>query len=66
MSRTYKKNIKYRKTRSFACNNHGSCSYCESNRTIQTKKVEEKAKQEFALFGDEEWDGWDLLGSDAY
>jgi hypothetical protein len=50
MSRTYKKNIKYRKTRSFACNNHGSCSYCENNRTIQTRRAEEKARDEMGVY----------------
>lgn len=28
----------------FTCRNHGSCSYCRSNRTHKYKKAEEKAK----------------------
>jgi hypothetical protein len=39
MSRTRKQ--PYRKSRRFdkTCRCHGSCSYCESNRTIQTQRA---------------------------
>lgn len=38
----------YRKSKAFdsSCRNHGSCSYCESNRTIATKRLEQKLKDE--------------------
>lgn len=38
----------YRGIKSFdwSCTNHGSCTYCMNNRLIQTRKIEEKAKDE--------------------
>lgn len=34
----------YRKSKSFdrTCRNHGSCPYCENNRTYQSKKEEDR------------------------
>jgi wyosine [tRNA(Phe)-imidazoG37] synthetase (radical SAM superfamily) len=36
----------YRKSKSFdrTCRNHGSCSYCERNRTYQSRKEEERVE----------------------
>jgi hypothetical protein len=65
MSRTYKHELTGAKAATHGCRNNGPCEYCESNRTISTKRAGEKAKDEFALFSDT-GDGWDLLGSDAY
>lgn len=39
----YKRHIK--KVTSYSCRNHGSCSYCLSNRTISTLKNVEKEKE---------------------
>lgn len=35
---------KFRKSKAFdrTCRNHGSCPYCESNRTIQAQKEQER------------------------
>ena len=44
----------YRGSKAFdcACRNHGSCSYCESNRTLFDKKARMKVKgQEDEWFG---------------
>ena len=36
-----------------SCRNHGTCSWCLSNRTIQQQKAEEAMKQ--ALEEEDEW-----------
>lgn len=37
----------YRKAKAHdrSCRNHGTCSYCESNRTIRNQKLAAKAKE---------------------
>jgi hypothetical protein len=42
----------YRKSKRFdrTCRNHGSCDYCKSNRTVQSKKVELAIKEEIKAF----------------
>lgn len=46
--RNKEKRKPYRKSKAFdrTCRNHGSCSYCECNRTIANKKREQAAKEQ--------------------
>lgn len=42
----------YRKSKRFdtTCRNHGSCPYCESNRTHNYKKQESSAEEQLASY----------------
>lgn len=47
--RTYE--YEYSKSVDRTCRNHGSCGFCEGNRTINTKKTKLAAKSELDAFG---------------
>jgi hypothetical protein len=46
VSKTYKKPYTGAKAFCRSCRNHGSCKYCENNRTIRARRVEAKARDE--------------------